>query len=162
MTALENSKFGNLIDGNSSIGQSALNLTEIVSNETQPEPINNRSHDQPSQGNISNETTVLLESHNTSNETSSHLSIPEPVPAVSNTTELSTEINHADETTATPTTTASPNSNEVMAPMISSPWLKGMLVNTKSLPELFKIIEKLNFNLTLSNRYLQELSQHYL
>ncbi|CAF4231052.1 unnamed protein product, partial [Rotaria magnacalcarata] len=25
-----------------------------------------------------------------------------------------------------------------------------------------KIIEKLNFNLTLSNRYLQELSQHYV
>jgi hypothetical protein len=54
------------------------------------------------------------------------------------------------------------NQQETLAPIISSPWLKGMLINTKSLPELFKIIEKLNFNLTLSNRYLQELSQHYV
>jgi hypothetical protein len=78
-------------------------------------------------------------------------------------TELSMETNHIDETT---TTTPSPinhnNNNEVMPPIMSSPWLKGMLVNTKSLPELFKVIEKLNFNLTLSNRYLQELSQHYV
>jgi hypothetical protein len=66
-------------------------------------------------------------------------------------------------TTITTTPSSSTlNNNEAMPSIISSPWLKGMLVNTKSLPELFKIIEKLNFNLTLSNRYLQELSQHYV
>lgn len=66
--------------------------------------------------------------------------------------------------TISPSTIASPlnGEKETLTPIISSPWLKGMLVNTKSLPELFKIIEKLNFNLTLSNRYLQELSQHYV
>jgi hypothetical protein len=63
--------------------------------------------------------------------------------------------------TTTPSSSTLTN-NEVMPPIISSLWLKGMLVNTKSIPELFKIIEKLNFNLTLSNRYLQELSQHYV
>jgi hypothetical protein len=144
-----------IVDGSSSINQSALNLTEVLSNEIQTESIANRSHDQLPPVNISNETTVIFESQNTSNEISSQLSIPEPINTDFNITELSNEI---DQTTASTIT----NNNEVMHPIISSPWLKGMLVNTKSLPELFKIIEKLNFNLTLSNRYLQELSQHYV
>ncbi|CAF1542754.1 unnamed protein product, partial [Didymodactylos carnosus] len=54
--------------------------------------------------------------------------------------------------------------NRESAPQLTTanPWLKAMLMNIKTLPELFKIIEKLNLNLSLSNRYLEELSQHYL
>jgi hypothetical protein len=162
----EDSNQSFVIDGGSSDNQSVLNFNEILLNETQTESIADRSHDQLPSANISNEITVVLESQNlsnTSNENSSQPSISESINIDFNMTELSMETNHIDETT---TTTPSPinhnNNNEVMPPIMSSPWLKGMLVNTKSLPELFKVIEKLNFNLTLSNRYLQELSQHYV
>jgi hypothetical protein len=162
----EDSNQSFVIDGGSSDNQSVLNSNEILLNETQTESIADRSHDQLPSANISNEITVVLESQNlsnTSNENSSRSSISESINIDFNMTELSMETNHIDETT---TTTPSPinhnNNNEVMPPIMSSPWLKGMLVNTKSLPELFKVIEKLNFNLTLSNRYLQELSQHYV
>jgi len=162
----EDSNQSFVIDGGSSDNQSVLNSNEILLNETQTESIADRSHDQLPSANISNEITVVLESQNlsnTSNENSSQSSISESINIDFNMTELSMETNHIDETT---TTTPSPinhnNNNEVMPPIMSSPWLKGMLVNTKSLPELFKVIEKLNFNLTLSNRYLQELSQHYV
>jgi len=162
----EDSNQSFVIDGGSSDNQSVLNFNEILLNETQTESIADRSHDQLPSANISNEITVVLESQNlsnTSNENSSQSSISESINIDFNMTELSMETNHIDETT---TTTPSPinhnNNNEVMPPIMSSPWLKGMLVNTKSLPELFKVIEKLNFNLTLSNRYLQELSQHYV
>jgi hypothetical protein len=163
----EDSNQSFVIDGGSSDNQSVLNSNEILLNETQTESIADRSHDQLPSANISNEITVMLESQNlsnTSNENSSRSSISESINIDFNMTELSMETNHIDETTTT--TTPSPlnhnNNNEVMPPIMSSPWLKGMLVNTKSLPELFKVIEKLNFNLTLSNRYLQELSQHYV
>ncbi len=163
----EDSNQSFVIDGGSSDNQSVLNSNEILLNETQTESIADRSHDQLPSANISNEITVMLESQNlsnTSNENSSQSSISESINIDFNMTELSMETNHIDETTTT--TTPSPlnhnNNNEVMPPIMSSPWLKGMLVNTKSLPELFKVIEKLNFNLTLSNRYLQELSQHYV
>lgn len=163
----EDSNQSFVIDGGSSDNQSVLNFNEILLNETQTESIADRSHDQLPSANISNEITVVLESQNlsnTSNENSSQSSISESINIDFNMTELSMETNHIDETTTT--TTPSPlnhnNNNEVMPPIMSSPWLKGMLVNTKSLPELFKVIEKLNFNLTLSNRYLQELSQHYV
>jgi hypothetical protein len=100
---------------------------------------------------------------NTTHETSSQPTILEQVNVDLNTTEPSIDTNNTDEIVTTTTTTSSTlNNHEAMPSIISSPWLKGMLVNTKSLPELFKIIEKLNFNLTLSNRYLQELSQHYV
>jgi hypothetical protein len=162
----EDSNQSFVIDGGSSDNQSVLNFNEILLNETQTESIADRFHDQLPSANISNEITVVLESQNlsnTSNENSSQPSISESINIDFNMTELSMETNHIDETT---TTTPSPinhnNNNEVMPPIMSSPWLKGMLVNTKSLPELFKVIEKLNFNLTLSNRYLQELSQHYV
>jgi len=111
---------------------------------------------------------LLFESQiplNITHETSSQPTIFEQINVDLNTTEPSIDTNNTDEivtTTTTTTTSSTLNNHEVMPSIISSPWLKGMLVNTKSLPELFKIIEKLNFNLTLSNRYLQELSQHYV
>ncbi|CAF3369658.1 unnamed protein product [Rotaria sp. Silwood1] len=115
-------------------------------------------------------------SSNITNESFSQTSTIETINIDSNLTEQSIDTNNIDEivtvtpstSTTTTTTTTSPssstinNNNEPIPPIISSPWLKGMLMNTKSLPELYKIIEKLNFNLTLSNRYLQELSQHYV
>jgi hypothetical protein len=141
-----------------------LNLNNTLLNETQIQPITNRSHEQSFSNNISNETTVVFESQiplNTTNETSSQSStIVEQINVDLNITEPSIDTNNTDEIITTTHSTL--NNNEVIPPIISSPWLKGMLVNTKSLPELFKIIEKLNFNLTLSNRYLQELSQHYV
>jgi hypothetical protein len=162
----EDSNQSFVIDGGSSDNQSVLNFNEILLNETQTESIADRSHDQLPSANISNEITVVLESQNlsnTSNENSSQSSISESINIDFNMTELSMETNHIDETTTTTTPSSlSHNNNEVVPPIMSSPWLKGMLVNTKSLPELFKVIEKLNFNLTLSNRYLQELSQHYV
>jgi hypothetical protein len=143
-----------------------LNLNNTLLNETQTQSITNRSNDQLSLNNISNETTLMLESQiplNITNETSSIL---ESINMDFNLTESSIDMNHIDEIVGATTTTTTPstsyNNNEGIQPILSSPWLKGMLVNTKSLPELFKIIEKLNFNLTLSNRYLQELSQHYV
>ncbi len=98
---------------------------------------------------------------NTTHETSQP-TILEQVNVDLNITEPSIDTNNTDEIVTTTTTSSTLNNHEAMPSIISSPWLKGMLVNTKSLPELFKIIEKLNFNLTLSNRYLQELSQHYV
>lgn len=137
-----------------------MNLNNTLVTETHIQSIANRSNDS---NNTSNETTVIFESQipvNTTDETSFQSSILEPMSIELNITEPTIEINNTEEiSTTTPSTL---NNNEAMPPIISSPWLKGMLVNTKSLPELFKIIEKLNFNLTLSNRYLQELSQHYV
>ncbi len=144
--------------------QSVLNLNNTLLNETHIQPITNRLNEQNSSNNISNETTLISESQislNITNETSSQSSILESIHIDLNITEPSIEINHTNEIATTTIHTTS-NNNEGISPIISNLWHKGMLVNTKSLPELFKIIEKLNFNLTLSNRYLQELSQHYV
>ncbi|CAF3191170.1 unnamed protein product [Rotaria socialis] len=128
----------------------------------------NRSSEQSLSNNISNETIMVLElqlSSNTANQSSFQSSTHETLHLDINSTEPSVDTNSIEEmviSTASTTVPPTANNNEALPPMISSPWLKGMLVNTKSLPELFKIIEKLNFNLTLSNRYLQELSQHYV
>jgi len=141
-----------------------LNLNNTLLNETQIQSITNRSNEQSFSNNISNETILVFESQiplNTTNETSSQSSIVEQTNVDLNITESSIDNNNNTEEIVT-TTPSTLNNNEAIPPIISSPWLKGMLVNTKSLPELFKIIEKLNFNLTLSNRYLQELSQHYV
>ena len=145
-----------------------LDLNSTSSIETQLLP--NRSSEQLSLSNISDEAILVLESlipSNITNKSSSQSSPVEPINVDFNIMEPSIDVNTTEQIVTT-TTTLSPsspvtlNSNDILPPIISSPWLKGMLVNTKSLPELFKIIEKLNFNLTLSNRYLQELSQHYV
>ena len=160
-----------MLGGNSSDSQSMLNLTESILNETPHESTTNRSGDPSPAQNVSNETITVSESPDTletideSSPSSSSL-ISESIPENFTVTEPSIETNNIEETSTTtattPSTLNSPNGNEVMPPIISSPWIKGLLVNTKSLPELFKIIERLSFNLTLSNRYLQELSQHYV
>ena len=149
-----------------STNQSLLNLTVNQSNETIDQPVTTtNSTEQPSIIEITNETIPIVDtqvSPNTTDETIS--SSPQTNVSDSNSIEIeqvhetSTENNNPVDETVTSTPTAA----DVIPPLIASPWLKGMLVNTKSLPELFKIIEKLNFNLTLSNRYLQELSQHYV
>ncbi|CAF4435316.1 unnamed protein product, partial [Adineta steineri] len=113
--------------------------------------------------NISDETPLVVESEiptDTINETSFQPSAIESTNIDFEAVESTVDPNTIDEVgAATPSTLTN---HEAMPPLISSTWLKGMLINTKSLPELFKVIEKLNFNLTLSNRYLQELSQHYV
>lgn len=138
-----------------------MNLTNTSLNESSLNEV-------PSSNDTLNETTIIIEpqiSINITNETSSESSpILDSINTDLNLTESSVEINNTEEMNIPTTTTATPtlNNNDGITPIISSPWLKGMLINTKSLPELFKIIEKLNFNLSLSNRYLQELSQHYV
>ena len=107
------------------------------------------------------ETKSLNESANATNATN------DESPPASSFETIKVDLNLTDSTVETNRTNETISStlngqSEALAPLLSSTWLKGMLVNTKSLPELFKIIEKLNFNLTLSNRYLQELSQHYV
>ncbi len=142
-----------------------LNLNNTVLNESQVLFTKNRSNEQPASNNISDETTLVFESQiplNTTNESSFQSSPMDPIHIDLDTTEQLIDTNTSDEIVTTPTSSSAVNNNEAMPPLIASPWLKGMLINTKSLPELFKIIEKLNFNLTLSNRYLQELSQHYV
>ena len=94
------------------------------------------------------------------NQNASQSNSSEPVKGTADMPEPATQTNNAGD--IVPATATTLSNNEPFPSMISNPWLKGMLINTKSLPELFKIIEKLNFNLTLSNRYLQELSQHYV
>ncbi|CAF0943986.1 unnamed protein product [Didymodactylos carnosus] len=74
---------------------------------------------------------------------------------------ISTLINDTELSTLSRSSSSVINGESIPSTVVS-PWLKGLLMNTKTLPELLKIIEKLNFNLTLSNRYLEELSQHYL
>jgi hypothetical protein len=142
------------------------NLNNTVLNESQVQFTKNRSNEQPASNNISDETKLVFESQiplNTTNESSFQSSTMDSINIDLDTTEQLIDTNTSDEIVTTTTTPSSAlNNNEAMPPLIASPWLKGMLINTKSLPELFKIIEKLNFNLTLSNRYLQELSQHYV
>lgn len=168
-----------ILGGNSSDNQSVVNLSESLPDETLHESITNRSIDIPPSQDTSNETTTtttapttvveLTNSLDTTDETpssssSSSSSITESIQMDYNVTEPLIETNTIEETmtTTAPVMLNNHNHNEVAPPIISSPWIKGMLVNSKSLPELFKIIEKLSFNLTLSNRYLQELSQHYV
>ncbi|CAF3434178.1 unnamed protein product [Rotaria sp. Silwood1] len=154
-----------------------LKFNNTLLNETNNDNKLNRSNEQNFSSNTSNEAFMMPESQissNITNESFSQSSTIETINIDSNLTEQSIDTNNIDEivtvtpSTSTTTTTTSPssstinNNNEPIPPIISSPWLKGMLMNTKSLPELYKIIEKLNFNLTLSNRYLQELSQHYV
>lgn len=160
----ENRRNSNLV---LSSNQSLLNLTSDFSNEMDNQSMVDRTNEQISLTEISNETTSIPEpslSVNTTDETSSQPNTSESSSEEMNITEPATDISSSDETNTsiTATTTPSALNHEVIPPLLASPWLKGMLVNTKSLPELFKIIEKLNFNLTLSNRYLQELSQHYV
>lgn len=141
------------------------NLNNTVLNESQVQFTKNRSNEQPASNNISDETKLVFESQiplNTTNESSFQSSTMDSINIDLDTTEQLIDTNTSDEIVTTPTSSSAVNNNEAMPPLIASPWLKGMLINTKSLPELFKIIEKLNFNLTLSNRYLQELSQHYV
>lgn len=121
---------------------------------------------------IQNET-ILNETTSTTNHT---ISLDNQASNLSNSTVSTQDVtktdnNSTETTTADPTNTNSDgvastnniiNQAETFPPGLYTQWLKGILVNTKSVPELFKIIEKLNFNLTLSNRYLQELSEHYL
>ncbi len=145
-------------------------LNNTLPIETQIQPVPNRSIEQTTTNNISEETILMPESQtprNITDQSSTPSSATEAVTVDFNVTEqLMKTIDEMVKTTPTTITTtpssSTLNNNEAMPSIISSPWLKGMLVNTKSLPELFKIIEKLNFNLTLSNRYLQELSQHYV
>ncbi|CAF1634090.1 unnamed protein product [Adineta ricciae] len=154
---------------NLSSNQSTPNHTSTTFDDSQNQSVTNRSIDQPFSANIPDEPSPVLDSQtppNISNESSSPLSLNEAPPIDPEVFEPSIDTNVVDDASSpTSTTTLSStasNYNEPIPPLISSPWLKGMLVNTKSLPELFKIIERLNFNLTLSNRYLQELSQHYV
>ena len=149
--------------------QSTPNHTSTTFDESQNQSATNRSIDQSFSANIPDEPPTVLDSQNPSNisdESSSQLSSNEAPPIDPEIFEPSIDTNVIDDASSpTSTTTLSStasNYNEPIPPLISSPWLKGMLVNTKFLPELFKIIERLNFNLTLSNRYLQELSQHYV
>jgi hypothetical protein len=141
-----------------------VNLTSTLSQEAPLLP--DRFNEQPPLNSLSDEAMLLLElliQSNTTNQSSSQSSPTEPVNVDFNVTEQSIDVNTSEEIVTTPSPLPTTlNGNYALPPIISSPWLKGMLVNTKSLPELFKIIEKLNFNLTLSNRYLQELSQHYV
>ncbi|CAF0799785.1 unnamed protein product [Adineta ricciae] len=141
--------------------QSTPNHTSTTFDESQNQSVTNRSIDQIFSANIPDELPPALDSQtptNISDENSSQLSSNEAPPIDPDIFGPSIDTNVIDDASSP---TAS-NYNEPIPPLISSPWLKGMLVNTKSLPELFKIIERLNFNLTLSNRYLQELSQHYV
>ncbi|CAF0734847.1 unnamed protein product [Rotaria sordida] len=164
---------------NLSNNKSMLKLNNTLLNETHVDHKLNRANEQNFSNNTSNETFMAPESQissNITNQSSSQSSTIETINMDVNLTENSIDSNNIDEivtvtppppTTTTTTTSSSSstinnNNNEAILPIISSPWLKSMLLNTKSLPELFKIIEKLNFNLTLSNRYLQELSQHYV
>ncbi|CAF2607211.1 unnamed protein product [Rotaria sp. Silwood2] len=156
---------------NLSNNKSILKFNNTLSNETHTDQKLDRSNEQNFSSNISNEAFTVPESQissNITNQNSSQSSTVETINIDANLTEQSIDTNNIDEVfTVTPpipssSSTINNNNNEPIPPIISSPWLKGMLVNTKSLPELFKIIEKLNFNLTLSNRYLQELSQHYV
>lgn len=105
-------------------------------------------------------------SSNTNNQSSFQTSHLEAIAFDLNLTNASIDI-HPTEDIVTSTASTSPipptiNHNEPLSPSYSGPLVKGIPMNTKTLPELFKLIEKLNFNLTLSNRYLQELSQHYV
>ena len=146
------------------------NATDTAVNITQPELKEN--HLNESTTTLTNTTREvkpqleLVPPSNTTNQSSSTTPPTEPIKNELNITDSSSDTNITNEgvtSTASPPSLTTPlNTHEIFPPTISSPWLKGMLVNTKSLPELFKIIEKLNFNLTLSNRYLQELSQHYV
>ncbi|CAM4745449.1 unnamed protein product [Rotaria magnacalcarata] len=155
---------------NLSNNKSTLKFNNTLLNEVNNiDHTSNRSSEQSVSNNISNETIVVVEpqlSPNTANQSSFQSATLETLHLDINLAEPSIDTNSIEEmvisTTASTTISPAVNNNEALPPIISSPWLKGMLVNTKSLPELFKIIEKLNFNLTLSNRYLQELSQHYV
>ncbi|CAF5183964.1 unnamed protein product, partial [Rotaria magnacalcarata] len=155
---------------NLSNNKSTLKFNNTLLNEVNNiDHTSNRSSEQSVSNNISNETIVVVEpqlSPNTANQSSFQSATLETLHLDINPAEPSIDTNSIEEmvisTTASTTISPAVNNNEALPPIISSPWLKGMLVNTKSLPELFKIIEKLNFNLTLSNRYLQELSQHYV
>lgn len=145
-----------------------LNITNTVLNESHTQFTLNRSNEQLSSNNIPTEATIVYESQipsNTTNESSFPSSTNDPMHIDLDVPEQQSIDSNTIEEIVTSTTTISSstlNHNEAIPPLMASPWLKGMLINTKSLPELFKIIEKLNFNLTLSNRYLQELSQHYV
>lgn len=149
------------------------NATDTFVNITQPElkesHLNESTTTTTTLTNTTSETKPQLEPvhpSNTTNQSSSPTPSTEPIKNELNIADSSSDTNITNEgvtSTASPPSLTTPlNTHEIFPPTISSPWLKGMLVNTKSLPELFKIIEKLNFNLTLSNRYLQELSQHYV
>ncbi|CAF1087443.1 unnamed protein product [Adineta steineri] len=148
---------------NVSANQSELNLSNLSSSVNQIPTIIDRTVEQTFANNISDETPVVVESEipaDITNETSFQPSTIESTNIDFESVESTVDPNTIDEiAAATPSTLTN---HEAMPPLISSTWLKGMLINTKSLPELFKVIEKLNFNLTLSNRYLQELSQHYV
>ena len=141
-----------------------MNFNNTLINETRANLTQNYSNKQLSSNNNSAKVLKTDTPSNTTNQSSSQSSANDPIGVDSNVIEPSISVNNVDESTTTTTTSlpSTMNNNEAMPSIISSPWLKGMLVNAKSLPELFKIIEKLNFNLTLSNRYLQELSQHYV
>ena len=156
-----------LLDATTVMNQSLPTVTETLPNVIHIELRENQSNDSSSPlTNTSREVkSSILEpvhSSNTSEQSTSQTPLTESLKNELNGTDPSSDMDITNEGV---TNTASPPSlttHEIFPPAISSPWLKGLLVNTKSLPELFKIIEKLNFNLTLSNRYLQELSQHYV
>ena len=139
---------------------SMANLNASIMHGIQLQPIVNQT---PAK-NITRERAFVLEPvivGGENNQSASQSNSSEPVKGTANVTEPTTTDTDPSADVVS-TTAATLSNNEPFPSMISNPWLKGMLINTKSLPELFKIIEKLNFNLTLSNRYLQELSQHYV
>ena len=140
---------------------SVLNSTLTTSNE-QPLTIDETlSNEFISMNSTLNETNPLLSSNTTQSNSSRTTADSESTKMESIVTETSSELPSSNNENPS-TMPNSLNQQETFQPSLYPQWLKGMLINTKSLPELFKIIEKLNFNLTLSNRYLQELSEHYV